>query len=221
MKRVHIQYVRLGNLDPEALCPNAWVRIRERKQRAAYCYPTFSGSGQYEVREGLRSWVVDLRHSQCACGLWQLSGLPCEHALACLAHNKEAVEPYCDPCYKVSTYRAAYRHSIKPLNDSSQWAVSFGPNLRAPDTDRPRTGPKQKKRRLEAGELINRRDKKGKPYTTIGKSGQPQKCSICKQTGHNRRAHGTTDVRSSIICVVYKTCLYKYVISFLSVCRLT
>ncbi|CAN1314256.1 hypothetical protein LINPERPRIM_LOCUS29249 [Linum perenne] len=180
MKRVHVNYVRQATLDPEALCPNAWVRIRERKQRAAYCYPTFSGAGQYEVREGLRSWVVDLRLSQCACGLWQLSGLPCEHALACIAHNKEAVEPYCDPCYKVSSYRAAYRHSIKPLKDSSQWAVSFGPNLRAPLIDRPRTGPKQKKRRLEAGELINRRDKKGKPYTTIGKSRQPQKCSICK-----------------------------------------
>ncbi|CAN1768756.1 hypothetical protein LINPERHAP1_LOCUS10798 [Linum perenne] len=119
MKRVHANYVRVASLDPEALCPNAWVRIRERKQRAAYCYPTFSGAGQYEVREGLRSWVVDLRLSHCACGLWQLSGLPCEHALACIAHNKEAVESYYDPCYKVSTYRAAYMHSIKPLNDSS------------------------------------------------------------------------------------------------------
>ncbi|CAN1167920.1 hypothetical protein LINPERHAP2_LOCUS27526 [Linum perenne] len=103
MKRVHANYVRVASLDHEALCPNAWVRIRERKQRAAYCYPTFSGAGQYEVREGLRSWVVDLRLSQCACGLWQLSGLPCEHALTCIAHNKEAVESYCDPCYKVST----------------------------------------------------------------------------------------------------------------------
>ncbi|CAN1171975.1 hypothetical protein LINPERHAP2_LOCUS29902 [Linum perenne] len=132
MKRVHANYQRLASLDPEALCPNAWVRLRERKQPAAYCYPTFSGDGQYEVREGLRSWVVDLRLFRCACGLWQLSGLPCQHALTCIAHNKKAVEPYCDPCYKVASYRAAYRHPIKPLNDSSQWALSFGPNLRPP-----------------------------------------------------------------------------------------
>ncbi|CAN1182477.1 hypothetical protein LINPERHAP2_LOCUS35998 [Linum perenne] len=195
MKKVHVNYQRLASLDPEALCPNAWVRLRERKQPVAYCYPTLSGYGQYEVREGLRSWVVDLRLFRCACGLWQLSGLPCQHALACIAHNKEAVEAYYDPCYKVASYRAAYRHPIKPLNDSSQWAVSFGPNIRPPTIQRPTSGPKQRKRRLEAGELISRKDKRGRPYNTVGKSGQPQKCTICKKTGHNRRAHGIDQVQ--------------------------
>ncbi|CAN1142964.1 hypothetical protein LINPERHAP2_LOCUS13366 [Linum perenne] len=195
MRRVHGNYQRLARLDPEALCPNAWVRLRERKQPVTYCYPTFSGDGQYEVREGLRSWVVDLRLFRCACGLWQLSGLPCQHALACIAHNKEAVEPYCDPCYKVASYRAAYRHPIKPLNDFSQWEVSFGPNLRPPTIQRPTSGPKQRKRRPEAGELISRKDKRGTPYSTVGKSGQPQKCTICKKTGHNRRAHGNDQVQ--------------------------
>ncbi|CAN1802311.1 hypothetical protein LINPERHAP1_LOCUS23320 [Linum perenne] len=173
MKRVHVNYQRLASLDPEALCPNAWVRLRERKQPAAYCYPTFSGNGQYEVREVLRSWVVDLRLSRCACGLWKLSGLPCQHALACISHNKEAVEPYCDPCYKY------------PSDQTSD----------PPTVERLTSGPKQRKRRLEAGELISRKDKRGRPYSTVGKSGQPQKCTICKKTGHNRRAHGIDQVQ--------------------------
>ncbi|CAN1767549.1 hypothetical protein LINPERHAP1_LOCUS10297 [Linum perenne] len=212
MRRVHGNYQRLASLDPEALCPNAWVRLRERKQPATYCYPTFSGDGQHEVKEGLQSWVVDLRLFRCACGLWQLSGLPCQHALACIAHNKEAVEPYCDPCYKVASYRAAYRHPIKPLNDFSQWDVSFGPNLRPPTIQRPTSGPKQRKRRLEAGELISRKDKRGRPYSTVGKSGQPQKCTICKKTGHNRRAHGNDQVRSVIIRHSLHKCSTDYVL---------
>ncbi|CAN1825199.1 hypothetical protein LINPERHAP1_LOCUS31072 [Linum perenne] len=119
MRRVHGNYQRLASLDPEALCPNAWV----------------------------------------------------------------------------ASYRAAYRHPIKPLNDFSQWEVSIGPNLRPPTIQRPTSGPKQRKRRLEAGELISRKDKRGRPYNTVGKSGQPQKCTICKKTGHNRRAHGNDQVQ--------------------------
>ncbi|CAN1129915.1 hypothetical protein LINPERHAP2_LOCUS5524 [Linum perenne] len=136
MKRVHVNYQRLASLDPEALCPNAWVRLRERKQPAAYCYPTFSGNGQYEVREVLRSGVVDLR-------------------LSSILRTKPPT----------------------------------------PTVERLTSGPKQRKRRLEAGELISRKDKRGRPYSTVGKSGQPQKCTICKKTGHNRRAHGIDQVQ--------------------------
>ncbi|CAN1165322.1 hypothetical protein LINPERHAP2_LOCUS26083 [Linum perenne] len=99
----------------------------------------------FKVREGLRSWVVDVRASQCACGLWQLSGLPCEHALACITYNRDPIEPYCDPCYMIGTYRLAYGNSINPLNDASQWNASFGPDLRPPTIERPTSGPRQKK----------------------------------------------------------------------------
>ncbi|CAN1287159.1 hypothetical protein LINPERPRIM_LOCUS19536 [Linum perenne] len=99
----------------------------------------------FEVREGLRSWVVDVRANQCACGLWQLSGLPCEHALACITYNRDPIEPYCHPCYTIANYRLAYGESINPLNDATQWHSSFGPDLRPPTLKRPTSGPRQKK----------------------------------------------------------------------------
>ncbi|CAN1824632.1 hypothetical protein LINPERHAP1_LOCUS30847 [Linum perenne] len=148
----------------------------------------------YEVREGLKSWVVNLRGSECACGLWQLSGLPCQHALSCITLNNEPVEPYCNPCFKVSTYRLAYRNAISPLNDSSQWPNSLGPTLRAPTIETPRAGVKQKKRRREHGEVVQRKDKNGKTYSTVRKAGNGQRCTLCKKTGHNRRAHSSNDV---------------------------
>ncbi|CAN1165127.1 hypothetical protein LINPERHAP2_LOCUS25968 [Linum perenne] len=197
MKRIQENYVGMGSRDPESLCPNAYDVMKERKKVAFQCYPTFSGDSMYEVREGLKSWVVNLRGSKCACGLWQLSGLPCQHALSCITLNNEPVEPYCNPCFKVSSYKLAYRNAIYPLNDSSQWPNSLGPTLRAPTIETPRSGVKQKKRRREHGEVLQRKDKNGKTYSTVRKAGNGQRCTVCKKTGHNRRAHSSTDVTGS------------------------
>ncbi|CAN1143569.1 hypothetical protein LINPERPRIM_LOCUS26581 [Linum perenne] len=144
---------------------------------------------------------------QCACGLWQLSGLPCEHALACISYNRDPIEPYCNTCYTVGTYRLAYENSINPLNDASQWPDSFGPQLRPPTLDKPTSGKKQKKRRLEAGELATKKDKKGKSYKRVRRTGEKQKCSICKKIGHNKRAHG-----SGLVNINFTDYLNLYVI---------
>ncbi|CAN1269080.1 hypothetical protein LINPERPRIM_LOCUS13457 [Linum perenne] len=159
------------------------------------CYPTLNVDGLFEVREGLKSWVVDVRAFQCACGLCQLSSLPYEHTLACISYNRDPIEPYCEPCYTVADYRLAYGNSINPLNDLSQWHDSFGPQLRPPTIDKPTPG--QKKRRLEAGELVTKKDKKGKTYKTVHKTGEKQKCSVCKIIGHNKHAH-----KSGGVCIL-------------------
>ncbi|CAN1272137.1 hypothetical protein LINPERPRIM_LOCUS14431 [Linum perenne] len=119
MKRITVNFIKVASRDSESLCPQAYETIKERKKLACMCYPTFNGNGMFEVREGLRSWVVDVRASQCACGLWQLSGLPCEHVLACITYNRDPIEPYCDPCYTIVNYRLAYGNSINPLNDAT------------------------------------------------------------------------------------------------------
>ncbi|CAN1753699.1 hypothetical protein LINPERHAP1_LOCUS5259 [Linum perenne] len=197
MKRIAVNFVKVASRDTDSLCPQAYNIVKERKKSACLCYPTFNGDGLFEVREGLRSWVVDVRASQCGCGLWQLSGLPCEHALACITYNRDPIEPYCDPCYTIGRYRRAYGHSINPLNDASQWKDSNGPKLRPPNIVKPTSGPRQKKRRLEAGELATRKDKKGKTYKAVRRTGEQQKCSLCKKVGHNKRAHGSGWVSSS------------------------
>ncbi|CAN1755748.1 hypothetical protein LINPERHAP1_LOCUS5853 [Linum perenne] len=156
MKRITVNFIKVASRDSESLCPQAYETIKERKKLACMCYPTFNGNGMFEVREGLRSWVVDVRASQCACGLWQLSGLPCEHVLACITYNRDPIEPYCDPCYTIVNYRLAYE-----------------------------------KRRLEARELATRKDKRGKSYKAVRRTGEKKKCSLCKKEGHNRRAHGS------------------------------
>ncbi|CAN1167716.1 hypothetical protein LINPERHAP2_LOCUS27390 [Linum perenne] len=91
-------------------------------------------------------------------------------------------------------YRLAYENSINPLKDASQWPDSFGPQLRQPTIEKPKSGPRQKKRRLEAGELTTKKDRKGNAYKTVRRIGEKQKFSECNKIGHNKRAHGLAEV---------------------------
>ncbi|CAN0913136.1 hypothetical protein LINGRAHAP2_LOCUS27741 [Linum grandiflorum] len=157
---------------------------------ACNCFPTYNGEGQYEVQHHDRTFVVDLTGHDCACGKWQLSGLPCEHAISCISINRESIVAYVAPVYKVATYRRCYEVTISPLNNHKQWESFGGPTLQAPLLHVPTPGPNQKKRRIEDQELIvTKKKKQGQPYKVIRKVGMIQHCSVCKKAGHNERAH--------------------------------
>ncbi|GJT83933.1 calcium/proton exchanger [Tanacetum coccineum] len=50
-----------------------------------------SGFQELEVRKGDESYGVDLMNKVCGCGMWELSGVPCVHAMAGYMHlNKDS-----------------------------------------------------------------------------------------------------------------------------------
>ncbi|CAN1297413.1 hypothetical protein LINPERPRIM_LOCUS23436 [Linum perenne] len=100
----------------------------------------------------------------------------------------EKPEKYVDPSLKVEAALRSYAYAIHPLNDSSQWIRSEGPRIRPPTLPRNTSGPKQKKRRREAGELLQqKKNKLGQNVTTMNRTGMPMRCGLCGEEGHNRR----------------------------------
>ncbi|CAN1167525.1 hypothetical protein LINPERHAP2_LOCUS27284 [Linum perenne] len=144
MKRLHKQRIRLASYPHDTICPNPGQQLKVNKAKSPFWYPVYNGDGEFEVR-GARTFVVKLREFSCACGAWQLSGIPCEHAIACITYNGGKLLDYVDPAFLVGTYTWAYTVAIRPLNDSSQWLPSNGPRLRAPTVAATGCGPKQKK----------------------------------------------------------------------------
>ncbi|CAN1747018.1 hypothetical protein LINPERHAP1_LOCUS2948 [Linum perenne] len=190
MFRLHKQRIRLARLPHDAICPNQSLKLRINKGRAAFWYPIYNGDGEFEV-QGSRNFVVKLRKFECTCGSWQLSGIPCEHALACIGYNGGKLVDYVHDAFLVGTYNQSYSVSIHPLNDSAQWLPGGGPVLRAPTFDPRAPGPIQKKRKESVGEFeTTKKDKRGRTYQSIKKSGQKQHCSVCNKEGHNKRVHG-------------------------------
>ena len=68
-----------------------------------------------------KSHVVNLDEHTCDYRLWQISGLPCSHAMPCIAHLRATYEPYIALCFAKETYLKCYLGIIHPLSDKSKW----------------------------------------------------------------------------------------------------
>ncbi|KAL5766317.1 hypothetical protein ACOSP7_016934 [Xanthoceras sorbifolium] len=45
-----------------------------------------AGNGEYELLDERRAYVVKINQATCECGGWQVSGIPCCHAMAAISH---------------------------------------------------------------------------------------------------------------------------------------
>ncbi|CAI9276308.1 unnamed protein product [Lactuca saligna] len=125
------------------------------------------------------SKLKDLQRT-CACRTWQLTGYPCVHGYACIASLNRDVQEYVSPWFTTSMYLNCYRNTINPLNGSDMWPhvdyISPLPPKRRRLPGRPST--KRKRDQIE-------RENQGKKHS-ITKRGSVMKCSICRESGHNR-----------------------------------
>ncbi|KAL3376169.1 hypothetical protein AABB24_002889 [Solanum stoloniferum] len=65
--------------------------------------------------------IVDMKAKSCTCRRWELTGLPCPHAYACISGNSERVEDYVDTFYTIETFKNVYSHYINPTNPKDHW----------------------------------------------------------------------------------------------------
>ena len=70
-------------------------------------------------------FVVNLDQRTCTCRAWQVSGLPCKHALAYITSIRgEKIEDHVDNYYSVQKFRSAYEGIIPAILDKSMWPKS-------------------------------------------------------------------------------------------------
>ncbi|KAF9625318.1 hypothetical protein IFM89_021443 [Coptis chinensis] len=66
-------------------------------------------------------WEVNLVTKECSCIKWQLSGLPCVHAMAVLHPMRCDWVDYTHPYMSVRAYKETYAGSIRPMADLNDW----------------------------------------------------------------------------------------------------
>jgi hypothetical protein len=58
-------------------------------------------------------FVVNLQYKTCSCRQWQVSGIPCKHAIAFITSlGNVPLEKYVDMYYSIDKFRAAYGHDF-------------------------------------------------------------------------------------------------------------
>ncbi|KAH9770952.1 SWIM-type domain-containing protein [Citrus sinensis] len=129
-----------------------------------------ASKAQYEVLEFIddeeRHYVVDLKKFECDCGAWQISGMPCKHAMACISHSSLEPIDFVDESLKKNAYLRTYSETICPIPDQCNWPSVDKPVLLPPvkhvKIGRPKhnrkrernEGPARKKRSINVGTWV-------------------------------------------------------------------
>ena len=171
------------------LSPSVTKVFNKVKHEATKYQVDWNGADLYQV---VGPWqdqvVVNLEKRLCSCRKWEVSGLPCKHAVACINNMNEnglnggLPEHWVHDSYKLETWKKQYSHKINPITGRHYWEKHAWPSTLIPPKSHPQIGRPPKKRKksiLEVDELV----KGGK----LSKRGGTSTCSNCKQQGHNKR----------------------------------
>lgn len=165
-------------------CPRILKKLEKNKQLSWLYNSIWSGGDQYQVVGPDGQFVINKNEGTCTCRKWQLTGIPCSHAISVIYHNKDKPENFLDDCYKISTFLETYRHTLNPTQDRDSWPKSQQGPMIPPEPITRRKGRKTLLRRREIGE-----DERGFTNGRVKKTGVTMKCSICGAPGHNKRHH--------------------------------
>ncbi|XP_021721078.1 uncharacterized protein LOC110688622 [Chenopodium quinoa] len=150
---------------------------------ARHCIVQVSRGVCYEVELNGDQVQVDLGLRTCSYYHWELTGIPCVHAFACILDKRVDPDDYVDGYYSRETYMLAYEDAIKPMLGPKHWEkIDLRQPLPLPPVRVIPGRPKSKKRKLEKGE----RAKEPQP-----KSQKLQKrCKKYGQLGHYAKTYG-------------------------------
>ncbi|XP_061999337.1 uncharacterized protein LOC133716677 [Rosa rugosa] len=94
-------------------------KIMDKVAERTSCYRAWS-SGEFEFQitgggDNGSKHAVDLRLHTCTCRRWQLSGIPCVHAICAIRSKKAEPALFCDDYLMPSSYMEAYSPIIHPI----------------------------------------------------------------------------------------------------------
>lgn len=171
------------------LTPTATKILKGISDEAADYIASWNGADKYQVSgPWFDQCVVNVTQRTCTCRYWELTGIPCKHAVAVnwdMAQNNMnpgLIEEWVHPCYRLDTWRQMYSHTIGPINGPTMWPKCQIQTTILPPTYHPQPGRPNKKRKKSATEKMDM-VKDGK----LSRGMKTVTCDLCKQTGHNKR----------------------------------
>ena len=143
------------------------------------CIVLWNGEDGFEVQEREdRKYIVNLQKRECTCRYWQLSGLPCCHAISSIYKSSEKLDDYIAPCFTKTAYMKTYAHVLQPVEGPANWPIS----------DMPRPFPPAHVKMPGRPKTQRRREQWEKPKgTKLSKVGIKMTCRLCGNSTHNSR----------------------------------
>ena len=150
-------------------------RLHKEKIACSRWLACWIGHTQFEVKNGLQSFTLDLAKAHCSCRKWDITSISCANAITCIFFKRQDVEQYVHKCFHVSTYKACYEPIMASINGQNMWRPS-GVQPVHPPIKRRSPGKSKKKRAREPNEPTSRR------------AGISKQCKACGKLWHNKRS---------------------------------
>ncbi|KAL0390833.1 UNVERIFIED_CONTAM: hypothetical protein Scaly_0440400 [Sesamum calycinum] len=169
MKRVYVKRDQIKKHKGK-LTPNIQKLIEELKKKAWSILLT--GMARISLRK------------------WQLTGIPCAHAISGMYFMGYKPEDYVHEYYHKSNFLRVYNHLMMPLLGPEEWPHSDRPTLLPPISERMPGRPKKQDRRKTLDEMKNKKDEVtncGEKRGKLGRQGLVMTCKTCHVAGHNKR----------------------------------
>ena len=87
------------------ICPKVLKRLYREKTASSRWLACWAGHTQFEVKNGLQSFTVDLDKRHCSCRKWDTTVIQCAHAVSRIFFNRQDAEQYVHRCFHISTYK--------------------------------------------------------------------------------------------------------------------
>ncbi|XP_048608087.1 uncharacterized protein LOC125584152 [Brassica napus] len=167
------------------------VEMLETIRRLAMnCRAVAGANGQFDVRENNVGHSVHMTRRTCTCRKWDMTGIPCRHALRVIMHMKWKSDDYVSDWYLTSKWRATYENSISPVTGMRFWRKTDETRIQPPTRPESKGRKKKqkrikgknespkKKRKVQCGEESPKKLKASRERRTMT-------CGHCGITGHN------------------------------------
>ncbi|TXG63779.1 hypothetical protein EZV62_010773 [Acer yangbiense] len=90
--------------------------LSDRQNEARFVTVLCASDKEFEVKEDVKFYIVNLKTQSCDCGLWELSGLLCKHAIVVITIRKNPSK-FMHPYLTKYAYLRTYNHVIHPISD--------------------------------------------------------------------------------------------------------
>jgi hypothetical protein len=150
-------------------------KLAEARMWSRDCTAKVTEDGLWQVTSvSGRIVAVDLKKHSCSCRKWDLTGIPCNHAVAAIMKLSQHAEDYVHDFFKKPMYEKAFSYTVYPVPGSEDWNTTNTQDI-DPPVFRDRPGRKQTVRRKSKFEPPAPRDTSRMTSIT---------CSNCNRVGH-------------------------------------
>jgi hypothetical protein len=158
-----------------AITPTYSEMLEESKVWARPCKAVKSVGDLWQVSSTQdRIYAVDLQKKTCGCRKWDMTGVPCNHAISAIYKSAQYPEDFVHDFFKKPMYLEAYNPPIYPVPGEDSWTRTDTPDIDPPVF------------KIEQGRAQTKR-RKGKfevPQPKVTSRMASITCSNCGRVGH-------------------------------------